>query len=49
LSASSPGRFVTGKGAPETDWIGGWLGPRIGLDAVTKREFPLAVRNQTLV
>jgi hypothetical protein len=31
-SASCPGRFTLG--AP---WIVGWVGPRVGLDAVEKR------------
>jgi hypothetical protein len=30
-SASRPGRFI-----PGTDWIGGLVGPRAGLDAVAK-------------
>jgi hypothetical protein len=30
-------RFTTGEGAPATHWIGGWVGPRAGLDAVEKR------------
>jgi hypothetical protein len=24
--------------APDTHWIGGWVGPRTGLDAVVKRK-----------
>jgi hypothetical protein len=32
-SASGPGRFTTGKMAPDTDWIG-WVDPRAGLDDV---------------
>jgi hypothetical protein len=31
-SASRPGRFTTGERAPSTHWIGGWVGPRVGLD-----------------
>jgi hypothetical protein len=34
-SASRPGRFT-----PGTQWIRGWVGPRIGLDAVAKRKIP---------
>jgi hypothetical protein len=30
-SASRPGRFT-----PGTHWIGGWVGPRAGLDNVKK-------------
>jgi hypothetical protein len=26
--------------APSTHWIGGWVGPRAGLDAVVKRKIP---------
>jgi hypothetical protein len=26
-----------GKRAPSTHWIGGWVGPRTGLDTVVKR------------
>jgi hypothetical protein len=33
-SASRPCRF-----APGTHWIGGWVGPRVGLDDVEKRKF----------
>jgi hypothetical protein len=28
------------KRAPGTYWIGGWVGPRAGLDAVSKRKIP---------
>jgi hypothetical protein len=35
-SASRPGRFTTGERAPGTHWIGGWVGPRTGLDDVEK-------------
>jgi hypothetical protein len=33
-SASHPYRLTLGKRAPGTHWIGGWVGPRAGLDAV---------------
>jgi hypothetical protein len=33
-SASRPCRFI-----PGTHWIGGWVGPRGGLDDVEKRNF----------
>jgi hypothetical protein len=26
--------------APDTHWIGGWVGPRAGLDMVSKRKIP---------
>jgi hypothetical protein len=37
-SASHPGRFTLSERAPGTHWIGGWVGPRVGLDAVVKRK-----------
>jgi hypothetical protein len=37
-SASHPGRFTPRKRAPGTHWIGGWVGPRAGLDDVEKRK-----------
>jgi len=30
-------------------WLGSWIGPRNGLDAVAKRENPCPARNETLV
>jgi hypothetical protein len=34
--------FTPGERAPGTHWIGGWVGPRTGLDVVEKRNiFPL--------
>jgi hypothetical protein len=33
-SASRPNRFSLGKRAPHARWIGGWVGPRAGLDDV---------------
>jgi hypothetical protein len=38
-SASRPGRFTPREGAPGTYLIGGWVGPRAGLDDVEKRKF----------
>jgi hypothetical protein len=38
-SASCPGRFTPGERAPGTHWIGGWVGPRPGLNDVEKRKF----------
>jgi hypothetical protein len=37
-SASGPGRFTPEMEAPGTYWIGGWVGPTAGLDAVVKRK-----------
>jgi hypothetical protein len=39
-SASSPSRFTPRERAPGTHWIGGWLSPRVVLDAVVKRKIP---------
>jgi hypothetical protein len=38
LSASCPGRFTPGETEPGTLWIGGWVGPRAGLDTLGKRK-----------
>jgi hypothetical protein len=35
----APGRFTPEERAPDTHWIGGWVGPRAGLDDVDKRRF----------
>jgi hypothetical protein len=35
-----PGRFTPKKRGTGTHWIGGWLGPRAGLDAVVRRKIP---------
>jgi len=37
-SASRPGRFISRERAPGTYYIGVWVGPRAGLDAVAKRK-----------
>jgi hypothetical protein len=39
-SASHPGCFTPRERDPGTNWIGGWLGPRVGLDMVVKRNIP---------
>jgi hypothetical protein len=39
-SASRLGHFTPGERAPGTHFIGGWVGPRAGLDAVAKSKFP---------
>jgi hypothetical protein len=36
-SASHPGRFTPRETAPSTHWIGGWVGPRAGLDTSKRR------------
>jgi hypothetical protein len=38
-SASHPGRFTPEERASGTQWIGGWVDPRAGLDDVEKRKF----------
>jgi hypothetical protein len=37
-SDSRPGRFTSGGIVPGTRWIGGWVCPKAGLDAVNKRK-----------
>jgi hypothetical protein len=39
-SASRLSRFTPGERALDTHWIGGWVGPRAGLDEVEKRKIP---------
>jgi hypothetical protein len=38
-SASRSGRFTPLEKTLSTHWIGTWVGPRVGLDAVEKRKF----------
>jgi hypothetical protein len=38
-SASRPTRFTSEERDPGTHWIGGWVGPRTGLDDVEKGKF----------
>jgi hypothetical protein len=44
-SASQPGRFTPTERAPGTNWIGGWMGHRAGLDTVLKRNTPSPSRD----
>jgi hypothetical protein len=37
-SASCPSRFIPGERTPDTHWIGGWVGPRTGLEGTEKRK-----------
>jgi hypothetical protein len=39
LSASRRCQFTLGERALSTHWIGGWVGPRAGLDDVEERKF----------
>jgi hypothetical protein len=43
-SASHLGRFTPRERAPSTHWIGGWVGPRNGLDTVSKIKIPSPCR-----
>jgi hypothetical protein len=36
-SDSRSSRFTSRERAPGTHWLGGWVGPRAGLDTVEKR------------
>jgi hypothetical protein len=38
VSASYPGCFASGEGTPDTDYIGGWVDSRAGLDRVERRK-----------
>jgi hypothetical protein len=39
-TASRPDRFTPREWVPGTQWIGGWVGPRAGLDVVSKIKIP---------
>jgi hypothetical protein len=39
-SASRLGRFIPRGRAPGNHWVGGWVSPKAGLDAVVKRKIP---------
>jgi hypothetical protein len=47
-SASRPGRFTPGERAPSIHWIGGWVSPRSGLDAMKKKEISCRNRKSNL-
>jgi hypothetical protein len=44
-SASRPGPFIPREKAPGTHWIGGWVGPGAGLDAVMNGKIPSPCRD----
>jgi hypothetical protein len=46
-SASRPITLLPGKEPPSIHWIGGWVGPRAGLDAVWREKFPAPAWTQT--
>jgi hypothetical protein len=37
-------RFISGEEAPGTHWTGGWVGPRVGQDAVAKIQISIPCR-----
>jgi len=39
------GRFIPWERAPGTHWIGGWVGPKAGLDTVVRRKIPSLYRD----
>jgi hypothetical protein len=44
----APAALPSGSELPDTHWIGGWVGPRAGLDAMEKKNKSLAsTGNQT--
>jgi hypothetical protein len=47
-SASYPDRFTPRERAPSTHWIGGWVGPRAGLDGVAKTKLLFPCRNRVV-
>jgi len=50
LSASRPGRFTPRERAPGTHRIGGWVGPRVGMDmggTERKNLFPVPAEDRT--
>jgi len=44
-SASRSGHFTPSERAPGTHWLGGWVGPRAGLNAVVRRKIPSPSRH----
>jgi hypothetical protein len=48
-SDSHTGRFTSGDRAIGTQWIGGFVGPRTGLNAVGKKKHLTLAENQTPV
>jgi len=45
--ASRHGRLISESRAPGTHWIGDWVGPRSGLDAVVKNPINFPAGNST--
>jgi len=48
-SASRRGRFIPGERIHGTNWVGGWVIPRVCLDAVARREDPCLYRQSNPV
>jgi hypothetical protein len=48
-SASRHGRFTRGVRAPGTHWIGDWVGPSTGLNAVRGEKVAISPGNRTTV
>jgi len=46
-ATSRPGYVTPRERAPGTQWLGSWLGPRVGLDEATERSKTAAPRNRT--
>jgi hypothetical protein len=46
-SASRLATLSPGEKARGTDWIGGWVGPRAGLNAVVRKEIVVSQRCTT--
>jgi hypothetical protein len=46
-SASLPGRFISRGRSTGTHWIGGWVGPRAGLDVMLEETFPAPAVTRT--
>jgi hypothetical protein len=44
-STSRPDCFIPREKAPGTDWIRSWVGPRAGLDTVSKKKIPSPYRD----
>jgi hypothetical protein len=45
--ASRPCRFTLGERTPGTQWIGGWVGPRAGMDDVENRKILILTGTRT--